>query len=448
MAYTTLRQGSSGTDVEQLQKKLMEEKYLDIPNPTGFYGSKTRAAVEAYQRDKGLSVDGIAGDQTLGSLYGSSASMQPQVPDSVMPEVKAPSYRYDAENDTVYQQAMQKLEAAKANKPTYSGTFEQQLQQIYDQIMNRPQFSYDLNSDPLWQQNVDQHKQQGQMAMMDAMGQAAALTGGYGNTFAQSVGQQAYQKHLQTLNDEVPEYYQMALSRYNQEGDRLKEQFALTGELAADEYGKYQDEQNRYWQGVDRAQAEADQAYDRGQSAWYTEQQMQQQADNTAYNKQQDAYNRLANLITSTGYNPSQEELAEAGMSAGQAAAYSKYYQDQNTQKYVYIDKGDIDPVPPKLTQDSVTEQLKALGYADDIVGGVLNESDWKNSKYAQEFDSYEAYLQHCMDTAEAEKIYAAICRRSDSNSKFERTALLTELINDGVITYQQRLDWQKKYTL
>ena len=359
MAYTTLRQGSSGTEVEQLQKKLMEGNYLDIPSPTGFYGSKTKAAVEAYQRDKGLMVDGIAGDQTLGSIYSGGGMVQPEIPDSVMPDVKVPSYRYDADNDTVFQQAMQKLEAAKENKPTYSGTFEQQLQQIYDQIMNRPEFSYDLNSDPLWQQNVDQHKQQGQMAMMDGMGQAAALTGGYGNTFAQRVGQQAYQKHLQTLNDEVPEFYKMALSRYNQEDDRLKEQFAITGELAADEYGKHQDAENRYWQGVDRAQAEADQAYDRGQSAWYTEQQLQQQADNTAYNKQQDAYDRLANLITSTGYNPSQEELAEAGMSAGQAAAYSKYYQDQNTPKYTYVDSKILDSWDNGTLAESTIKQIQ-----------------------------------------------------------------------------------------
>ena len=46
--------------------------------------------------------------------------------------------------------------------------------------------------------------QQGKQAMQDTMGQAAALTGGYGSTYGQAVGQQQYDAYLQNLNDEVP----------------------------------------------------------------------------------------------------------------------------------------------------------------------------------------------------------------------------------------------------
>ena len=334
MAYTTLKYGSSGDEVKKLQEKLG----FTGADADGVYGAKTQNAVTEYQRKNGLTADGIAGEQTLGKLYGSTTNAQSAVPEAVQPasqtEMQAPSYRYDSGADNVYQQALQRLEAAKENKPTYAGTYDQQLQQIFDRIMNRENFSFDLNGDALWQQLKDQHVQQGQMAMMDVMGQTAALTGGYGNTYAQRAGQQAYHQHLQALTDQIPELYQLALSRYNQEGDRLKEQFALTGELAADEYGKYQDAQSQYWQGIDRAQAEADTAYDRGQTSWYNELQLKQQADDNAYAKQQDAYDRLANLITSTGYAPTQEELTAAGMSAAQAAAYTKYYNDNNAPSY------------------------------------------------------------------------------------------------------------------
>lgn len=50
--------------------------------------------------------------------------------------------------------------------------------------------------------------------MQDTMGQAAALTGGYGNSYAQGVGQQAYQGYLQQLNDNVPQLQAQALQTY------------------------------------------------------------------------------------------------------------------------------------------------------------------------------------------------------------------------------------------
>ena len=331
--YTTLRYGSSGDEVKKLQQKLGIQD-------DGIYGSQTQAAVENYQRQNGLQVDGIAGNETQGHMFSEAAAqnvpavqMPQQAPAQQAQPAAVPNYRYNADADPVYQQALQQLEAAKGNKPVYAGTYDDQLKAIFDKIMNREDFSYDLNGDAFWNQLKDQKVQQGQMAMMDTMGQAAALTGGYGNTFAQRAGQQAYHGYLQQLYDQAPELYKLALSRYQMEGDKLNEQFALTGQLAGDEYAKHQDALTQYWQGVDRAQSAADTAYDRGQNRWYTEQQMQTQADETKYSRQKDAYDKLVSLISSTGYSPSAEELAAAGMSQSEAAAYAKYYADQNAPK-------------------------------------------------------------------------------------------------------------------
>ena len=333
--YTTLRYGSTGDEVKKLQQKLGIQD-------DGIYGSQTQSAVEEYQRKNGLQVDGIAGNETLGHMYAEAVQNAPSVQAQQQTAVTQPTqaaqpaetgYRYNAQEDQVYQLALKQLEEAKQNKPVYAGTYDDQLQAIFDKIMNREDFSYDMNSDPVWNQLKDQKVQQGQMAMMDTIGQAAALTGGYGNTYGQLAGQQAYQGYLQQLYEQVPELYQLALSRYQTEGDKLSEQFAMIGQLAGDEYAKHQDALSQYWQNVDRAQSAADTAYDRGQSSWYTEQQLQTQADDTQYSRRQDAYDKLVSLISSTGYSPSAEELAAAGMSTGEAAAYAKYYADQNAPK-------------------------------------------------------------------------------------------------------------------
>ena len=122
-------------------------------------------------------------------------------------------------------------------------------QAIMDQTLldylNRDKFSYDLNGDALYQQYKDQYITQGQQAMMDTMGQATAMTGGYGNSYAQTAGQQTYQGYLQQLNDKVPELYQLALDKYNQEGTDMLNKYGLLSQDRANQYGEWTDGYNK-----------------------------------------------------------------------------------------------------------------------------------------------------------------------------------------------------------
>ncbi len=59
---TTLKEGSSGDQVKELQSKLGV-------TADGIFGPKTAAAVRAYQQSNGLTVDAIVGPQTLSKLY-------------------------------------------------------------------------------------------------------------------------------------------------------------------------------------------------------------------------------------------------------------------------------------------------------------------------------------------------------------------------------------------
>ena len=129
------------------------------------------------------------------------------------------------------QQQKTSAEQALANLGEYNFNYGRQNE--YDNalnaILNRKKFSYDLNGDALYQQYKDNYINQGKMAMMDTMGQAAAMTGGYGNSYAATVGNQAYQASLQNLNNIVPELYKLALESYNAEGDRLNNNLNVLG---------------------------------------------------------------------------------------------------------------------------------------------------------------------------------------------------------------------------
>src|SRR5260370_28785171 len=63
----TLKQGSSGPDVTNLQQKLKDLGF-DPNGVDGNFGPGTRDAVIAFQQSKGLQADGIAGPQTLAAL--------------------------------------------------------------------------------------------------------------------------------------------------------------------------------------------------------------------------------------------------------------------------------------------------------------------------------------------------------------------------------------------
>lgn len=187
--------------------------------------------------------------------------------------------------DASYNQAMGALQKAANN--SYAAGLDAEIQSIYSQIMGRDSFSYNLSEDALYDMYRQNYADMGKLAMRDTIGQAAALTGGYGSSYGQAVGQQAYDSYLQGLNDIVPELYGQAYQRYADEGDRLSQMYNLAlGEK-------------------DRLYAEQD------------------------YN-----YARLMELLNATGYEPTAEEAAAAGLTEDQVQQLLKAWRIQNPGLY------------------------------------------------------------------------------------------------------------------
>lgn len=124
----------------------------------------------------------------------------------------------------------------------YSSQWESQLDDLLEKYQNRGDFSYDPDADALYQRYKDQYIRQGKLAMEDTMGQAASLTGGYGNSYALTAGQQTYNQYLEGLNDRIPELYQMAMNQYTRQGDALMDQYSLLLDRENRDYSRYQDQ--------------------------------------------------------------------------------------------------------------------------------------------------------------------------------------------------------------
>lgn len=140
-----------------------------------------------------------------------------------------------------------------ANLGDFNWVDQGKLDDYTSKYQNRDKFSYDINTDALYKQYKDKYIQQGKLAMEDTMGQAAAMTGGYGNSYAATVGNQAYQAQLQNLNDIIPELYQLAYDKYNQEGQDLLNSISLLRGERDFAYGQHNDQYSKlandrdYW---------------------------------------------------------------------------------------------------------------------------------------------------------------------------------------------------------
>ena len=176
-----------------------------------------------------------------------------------------------------------------------------ELERLYAAITGRPAFSYDPASDPVYNSYAQSYRRRGRLAMRDTMGQAAALTGGYGSSYAQSVGQQQYDSYLQSLGEALPELYGMAWQRYNAEGDALKTAWELASE------------RSEVRRESEREAAEREAA-----------------AQKSAETARRGNYDRLYKLIYNSGYNPNETELSDSGMTGEQAAALLAEYRRRN----------------------------------------------------------------------------------------------------------------------
>lgn len=286
----TLRYGSQGDDVKRLQRA------LGI-NADGIYGAQTQAAVKNYQQKNGLTVDGIAGTQTLGRLYGGGTTAQAAATaqETTNPEQAAPAQvqlmmssrgtSYNPAEKTAtqadlgaleaaaptYQQtqaltdALNQLQARMGAKPAeYVSPYQDKLAALYEQATAaREPFRYDPNGDPLYQMYKDRYTQNARQAMQDTMADAAALTGGYGNSYAAAAAQQAYDEQMNRLNDALPELYGQAYDRWRSEGDDIVKRLQLMQEADQTEYGRYSDRLADYYDQLNAERTLANDMYDR-----------------------------------------------------------------------------------------------------------------------------------------------------------------------------------------
>lgn len=335
-------------------------------------------------------------------------------------------FTYDgyAESDAV-KQAQQNLNAHLSSKPgEYQSKWQTQLDSLMDQIMNREKFTYDLNGDALYQQYKDKYIQQAKLAMADTMGQASAMTGGYGSSYAQSVGQQAYQGQLNNLNDIVPELYQMALDKYSREGQELYNQYGMVVDRENTDYGRYRDTVSDYLTERDYLTGRYDNERNYDYSKYVDDR-------NFAYGQYSDDrnldYEKYINDLNFR-YNQYSDDrnLAYSQYESDRAFGYDQYINDRNYEYGKWADERDFDynqyVADRNLAYDEYSTD-KNLSY-EEYRAGIADEQ-WKK----------EYGLNERQVTLSEQQYKDSKAAAADSKKSYSGTTETGKTYNNGGLT-------------
>ena len=134
-----------------------------------------------------------------------------------------------------------KSEGAWNNRADYSSQWTNQATDAQNALLNRPAFSYNFNADPVYQGLRDRYMNAGNMANYNTQAQTTANTGGFGNSYSQTAGYQAYTQQLDNLMEQIPQLAQQNLNRYNQDTQMMRDRYNMLKELEAHDYSRYRD---------------------------------------------------------------------------------------------------------------------------------------------------------------------------------------------------------------
>lgn len=131
-------------------------------------------------------------------------------------------------------------------RPTYNNRYDDRIQDALDAVVNPEAFTYDPATDQIYQQYRKQYTREGDRATADALGAAAAASGGIPSSYAQTAAGQAANYYAAQMTDKIPELAQQAYNRYlNDYGMKQSALSALQGAEQSD-YDKYLNELSQY----------------------------------------------------------------------------------------------------------------------------------------------------------------------------------------------------------
>lgn len=212
------------------------------------------------------------------------------------------SFKLDPLGPSSFQQSTAPSFNWDTTAPDYSSRYDETIQDMIKDMLERPEFSYDPDSDVVWQSYQKAYGREGDRATRNALGAAAAASGGIPSSYATTAAAQAGNYYAAQAADKIPELYEAAYNRYLNEFNLDASKIGIVQGQEQTDYNRYLDEMGQW--NTDRNFAYTQFAGDRSQ--WNADREF--------------AYNQLLDEI-----NSQTQQRQEALDFANMAAQYGDY---------------------------------------------------------------------------------------------------------------------------
>lgn len=132
-----------------------------------------------------------------------------------------------------------------AERPTYQSAYNAQIDALMNGLLNREKFSYDAESDPMFQQYRDIYTREGNRSMNDTLAAAASGAGGM-SSYAMTAAQQANNYYMAQLGDKIPELQQLAYEMYLDDMNLQRQDISMLMDAENRDYSRYRDQMGDY----------------------------------------------------------------------------------------------------------------------------------------------------------------------------------------------------------
>ena len=126
--------------------------------------------------------------------------------------------------------------------PTFTSRYDAEAEKLMQAILNREKFSYNPETDPLYGSYKKQYTREGQRATQDAIGAAAAATGGIPSSYAVTAATQAGDYYAAQMADKIPELEQLAYSKYMNDYQMKLSDLDMIRAAEQNDYAKFLDQ--------------------------------------------------------------------------------------------------------------------------------------------------------------------------------------------------------------
>ena len=207
------------------------------------------------------------------------------------------------------------------SRPVYTSAYKEPAKKVRNDILSREEFSYDLESDPMYKLYEKVYTKAGNDAYDRALANGALKTGGMVNTNAATAATQARGYYGTILADKATELYDKAYDRYL---DSIKADYDKLDMLESADYTAY----NRHRDAVDDYETDRNYSYNMYRDDYNDSQKLISEASELAYRRSRDEAED-SRWRTEFDYAKERDAIADR-LSEDKIASDTQKWQQQN----------------------------------------------------------------------------------------------------------------------